>query len=118
MSAFGDGPIGAVLPGYDALVQGVSGMMSFTGHPDSEPVRIAPSVLALTTGLWGALAILAALMRRADGAFGEHIKPSLIDTAMNLMSHQMLGYLASGVLPEKLGSGAPSAAPYRVYQAS
>jgi crotonobetainyl-CoA:carnitine CoA-transferase CaiB-like acyl-CoA transferase len=91
ISAFGDGPIGAKLPGYDALVQAVSGMMSFTGLPGTEPIRIAPSVLDLSTGLWGALGIMAALARRAARGRAEHIRPSLIDSAMTLMCHQLLG---------------------------
>ena len=118
VSAFGDGAIGAKMPGYDALVQAVSGLMSFTGHPETPPVRLAPSVLDLTTGMWGAIGIMAALTRRAAGGEGEHVRPSLLDSAFTLMNHQVLGFLATGNPPEKLGSGAPSAAPYRVFEAS
>lgn len=118
VSAFGDGPLGAGMPGYDALVQAVSGLMSFTGHPDSEPVRLAPSVLDLTTGLWNVVGIMAALARRAAGGGGEHVRTSLIDSAFMLMCHQVLGFRATGTLPQRLGSGAPSAAPYRVYAGS
>lgn len=118
VSAFGNGPIGSSMGGYDALVQAVSGMMSFTGNPGEPSVRIAPSVLDLSTGMWGAIGIMAALARRANGGSGEHIDVALIDTAFTLMSHQVLGLLATGDLPQKLGSGAPSAAPYRVYAAS
>jgi crotonobetainyl-CoA:carnitine CoA-transferase CaiB-like acyl-CoA transferase len=56
ISAFGSGPLGSKVPGYDALVQAVSGMMSFTGDPAGPTVRIAPSLLDLTTGMWGAIA--------------------------------------------------------------
>lgn len=122
VSAFGDGPVGAGMPGYDALVQAVSGLMSFTGHAGSEPVRLAPSVLDLTTGMWSLVGIMAALARREAGhdsrKGAEHVRPSLIDSAFMLMCHQVLGFQASGVLPPRLGSGAPSAAPYRVYAAS
>jgi crotonobetainyl-CoA:carnitine CoA-transferase CaiB-like acyl-CoA transferase len=118
ISAFGDGPLGAKMPGYDALVQAVSGLMSFTGHADTPPVRLAPSVLDLTTGMWGAIGIMAALARRVVSGNGEHVRPSLLDSAFTLMNHQVLGYLATGSPPEKLGSGAPSATPYRVFQAS
>ena len=118
ISAFGDGPIGAKLPGYDALVQAVSGLMSFTGHPDTPPVRLAPSVLDMSTGMWAAMGIMAALARKLAGSDAQHIKPSLIDSAFTLMGHQTLAYLATGELPQKLGSGAPSAVPYRVYEAS
>ncbi len=118
ISAFGDGPLGSKMPGYDALVQAVSGLMSFTGHPETPPVRLAPSVLDLTTGMWGAIGIMAALTRRAAGGQGEYVRPSLLDSAFTLMNHQVLGFLATGNPPEKLGSGAPSAAPYRVFEAS
>ena len=120
ISAFGDGPLGSKMPGYDALVQAVSGLMSFTGHPETPPVRLAPSVLDLTTGMWGAIGIMAALTRRvvSGEGEGEHVRPSLLDSAFTLMNHQVLGFLATGSPPEKLGSGAPSAAPYRVFEAS
>lgn len=118
ISAFGDGDIGSRMPGYDALVQSVSGMMSFTGHPNTPPVRLAPSVLDLTTGMWGAIGLMAALARRAAGGGGEHVRPSLLDSAFTLMCHQVLGFVATGQPPEKLGSGAPSATPYRVFEAS
>jgi crotonobetainyl-CoA:carnitine CoA-transferase CaiB-like acyl-CoA transferase len=119
VSAFGDGPLGKAMPGYDALVQAVSGMMSFTGNEGEPTARIAPSVLDLTTGVWTAMGVMAALARRAGGtSAGEHLKFALIDTAFNLMNHQLMGYLATGKEPRKLGSGAPSAAPYGVYRAS
>lgn len=118
VSAFGDGPVGRSMPGYDALVQAVSGLMSFTGNPGEPAVRIAPSVLDLSTGMWGAMGIMAAVARRAAGGAGEHVRVALLDTAFMLMGHQLTGFLASGELPQKLGSGAPSAAPYRVYAAS
>lgn len=92
--------------------------MSFTGSAGDPTVRIAPSVLDLGTGMWAAMGMMAALARRAAGGGGEHVRPALIDTAFNLMNHQLLGYLATGIEPEKLGSGAPSAAPYGVFRAS
>ncbi len=118
ISAFGDGPIGCTMPGYDALVQAVSGMMSFTGSPGAPTVRLAPSVLDLTTGMWAAMGLLAAILRRNAGGGAEHVRCSLIDSAFTLMNHQVLGMLATGKPPEKLGSGAPSAAPYGVFQAA
>ena len=118
VSAFGDGPLGAQMPGYDALVQAVSGLMSFTGQPETPPIRLAPSVLDLTTGMWALIGIMAALTRRAAGGGGEHVRPALMDSAFMLMCHQVLGFQATGDLPQRLGSGAPSAAPYRVFAAA
>lgn len=118
ISAFGDGPIGRAMPGYDALVQAVSGLMSFTGNADSPTVRMAPSVLDIGTGMWATMGLMAALVRRQKNGEGEHLTPALIDTAFTLMNHQLMGYLATGRVPEKLGSGAPSAAPYGVWKAN
>jgi len=119
VSAFGDGPVGKAMPGYDALVQAVSGLMSFTGNEGEPTARIAPSVLDLTTGIWTAMGVMAALARRGHGdAPGEHVTLALIDTAFNMMNHQLMGYFATGEEPRKLGGGAPSAAPYGVYCAS
>jgi crotonobetainyl-CoA:carnitine CoA-transferase CaiB-like acyl-CoA transferase len=118
ISAFGGGPKGSAEPGYDALVQAVSGMMSFTGEAGGATVRLAPSVLDLSTGMWAAMGIMAALTRRARSGEGAHVQVALLDSAFTLMCHQVAGFLATGELPEKLGSGAPSAAPYRVYRAS
>ncbi len=118
ISAFGDGPQGRTMPGYDALCQAMSGIMSFTGHPGDAPLRLAPSVLDMTTGMWAVIGIMGALSRRQQGGGAEHVRSSLLDSAFNLISHQVQGYMATGVLPPKLGSGAPSAAPYRVFQAS
>jgi crotonobetainyl-CoA:carnitine CoA-transferase CaiB-like acyl-CoA transferase len=117
ISAFGSGPKGSQLPCYDALVQAMSGLMSFTGEQGGSTVRIAPSVLDLTTGMWAALAIMAALERRVRSGVGEHVQAALLDSAFTLMCHQVLGFFATQRLPEKLGSGAPSAVPYRVYRA-
>lgn len=119
VSAFGAGPIGKAMPGYDALVQAVSGLMSFTGNKGEPTIRIAPSVLDLSTGMWTAMGIMAAVHRRtSNGGKGEYVRMALLDTAFNLMNHQLLGYLATGEEPTKLGSGAPSASPYGVYSAS
>ncbi len=118
VSAFGDGPLGANMPGYDALVQAYAGLMSFTGHPNTAPVRLAPSVLDLSTGMWALIGVMAALTRRSAGGTAEHLRPSLLDSAFTLMCHQVQAFAATGDLPQKLGSGAPSAAPYRVYPGS
>jgi len=118
VSAFGAGPTGKDMPGYDALVQAVSGLMSFTGVAGGDSVRIAPSVLDISTGMWATIGIMAALKRRDVSGAGDFVQTALIDSAFMLMCHQVVGFFATGEAPEKLGSGAPSAVPYRVYAAT
>ncbi|HEY2834075.1 MAG TPA: CoA transferase [Sporichthyaceae bacterium] len=117
VSAFGTGPIGYGRAGYDALIQAYTGILEATGEPNGGPCRAAPSIIDMTTGMWAALSIQAALRRRsADPACGpQSLEASLVDSGLFLMSHQIMGYLGSGQFPGRLGSAAPSAAPYQVW---
>lgn len=118
VNAFGTGPLGHDRPGYDALVQAFTGIMEMTGESDGSPVRAAPSIIDITTGLWAALSIQAALVRRGSTGEAQRLEATLIDTGLFMMCHQVIGYLGTGTFPPRLGSAAPSAAPYQVFSTS
>lgn len=116
VSAFGTGPIGHDRPGYDAIVQAFAGIMEMTGDPDGRPARAAPSIVDVSTGLWAITAIQAALARRSLAPGAQRLESTLVDSAFFLMCHQVIGYLGTGTFPGRLGSSAPSTAPYQAFR--
>lgn len=116
VSAFGDRPLGHDRPGYDALVQAFTGIMEMTGDPAGQPSRAAPSLVDISTGLWAAIGIMAALARRPAERGPQRVESTLVDAGFFLMCHQIMGYLAAGTFPGRLGSAAPSTAPYQAFR--
>jgi crotonobetainyl-CoA:carnitine CoA-transferase CaiB-like acyl-CoA transferase len=116
VSAFGEGPLGHDRPGYDAIVQAFSGIMEMTGDPDGLPARAAPSIVDISTGLWATTSIQAALARRPAERRAQRLEATLVDSAFFLMCHQVMGYLGTGDFPGRLGSAAPSTAPYQAFR--
>ena len=116
VSAFGGTGAAAGLGGYDPLIQAFTGMMSMTGEPGGAPVRVAPSLTDLTTGMWAAMAIMAALRRRDATGVGEHVEATLVDSGYALLCHQIIGMFATGITPGPLGSASPITAPYECFR--
>jgi crotonobetainyl-CoA:carnitine CoA-transferase CaiB-like acyl-CoA transferase len=112
ISGFGSAPGGASLPGYDLIVQAISGLMSLTGDPDGEPYRAGVAAFDVMAGLHATIGILAALHHRAGTGRGQHVEVSLLASAMSGLVNQTSAYVAGGVVPFRMGNSHPSLFPY------
>ena len=112
ISGFGSGPGGASLPGYDLIVQAISGLMSVTGDPAGEPYRAGVAAFDVMAGLHATIGILAALHHRAETGRGQHVEISLLASAMSGLVNQTSAYVAGGVVPFRMGNSHPSLFPY------
>ena len=108
----------ATRPGYDPLAQAAGGILSVTGEPEGPGVRVGVSLVDQGTGLWAALGVLAALMDRERTGEGRTLDVSLYETAVAYMAYHLTGYLGSGAMPGRTGTGFPSIAPYQVFRAA
>src|ERR1700677_3508857 len=111
ISGFGSGG-GKDLPGYDLMVQAMSGLMSLTGAADGPPYRAGISLFDVMAGLHTAIAVLAALNHRNATGEGKHLDASLMASAMSGMVNQTSAYAAAGVVPFRMGNSHPSLFPY------
>jgi len=112
ISGFGSAPKGAPLPGYDLIVQAMSGLMSLTGDPAGEPYRAGVAVFDVISGLHATIGILAALNHRQQAGTGQHIEVSLLASALSGLVNQSSAYVAGDVVPFRMGNSHPSLFPY------
>ena len=118
VTGFGqDGPY-AQRAGYDAMIQAMGGIMDLTGEPDGGPQKIGVAFADLFTGLYGVIAIQAALTVRRKTGCGQHVDMSLLDCMVGVLANQALNYLVSGKSPRRLGTAHPNIVPYQVFAAS
>ncbi len=111
----GDGPLGGY-PGYDAIVQAMSGMFSVNGEPESGPTRMGIAVVDMGTGLYAAIAILMAVIERQRSGRGQFIDMTLFDSAIALMHPHVTNYFLSGRVPGLTGSAHPNISPYAKFR--
>ncbi len=114
ITGFGQTGPYAQRPGYDFIIQGLSGIMDLTGDPDGQPQKVGVAFADIFTGLYAVIGIQAALTQRSHTGKGQHIDMSLLDTMMGVLANQGLNYLASGISPTRLGNAHPNIAPYEV----
>jgi len=116
ITGFGQTGPNAKLPGYDLLAQGAGGIMSLTGDPDGEPMKVGVAVADIVCGMYASTAILAALHHRGNTGQGQHIDIALADTQVAWLANQGSNYLISGKAPKRLGNQHPNIVPYQVFE--
>ena len=117
-SASGFGQTGPLkeLPAYDMVVQGMGGLMSVTGQPNSEPTRVGTSIGDITAGLFTAIGINAALYDRQKTGKGMHIDVSMLDCQIAILENAIARYLSKNEIPKPMGSRHPSIAPFEAFK--
>ena len=105
-------------PGYDFMIQAMGGLMSITGEPDGEPMKVGVAVADLFAGQNAVIAILAALQARVLTGKGQHLDISLFDSQVAMLANVASNYLVSGNLPKRYGNAHANIVPYQSFQAS
>ena len=118
ISAFGSGEPTRGLPGYDLLVQAMSGYMSITGAPDGHALKPGTALADMLTGLYATIGTLAALQARERSGTGQHVEVSLMDSALASLLNLGSSFLNTGVVPGRSGNRHPSIAPYETFAAA
>ena len=117
ITGFGQTGPYASRPGYDLIIQAMSGIMDLTGEPDGPPQKMGVAFADIFTGLYSVIAIQAALAERERSGLGQQIDMALFDAMLGVLANQGMNYLISGASPARLGNAHPNIAPYQVFQA-
>jgi len=118
ITGFGqDGPY-AQLPGYDAVLQGFTGLMSITGYPDGPPTKVGVAVVDVLSGVHAGVAILAALVGRLRHGIGAHLDLALFEVGIASLVNVSQGTLATGEPARRHGNGHPHIVPYQTFEAA
>src|ERR687890_1879643 len=112
ISGFGTQPGGASLPGYDLIVQAISGLMSLAGAPDGDPYRAGVAVFDVMAGLHATIGVLSALNHRHATGRGQHVEVNLLASALSGLVNQSSAFVAGDVVPFRMGNSHPSLFPY------
>ena len=116
LTGFGQTGPDAAKPGYDYIVQGLSGLMSITGPSDGLPHKVGVAVVDLFAGLQLTIGIQAALLARTHTGVGQYVDVSLLDSAVAMLANVGMNHLASGEVPPRLGNAHPNIVPYQVFE--
>jgi crotonobetainyl-CoA:carnitine CoA-transferase CaiB-like acyl-CoA transferase len=117
ISGFGTSEKAASLPGYDLLLQGMSGLMSITGSDENNPSKVGVALVDVITGLHAVVGILAALRARDEQGIGQKVELNLLSSTLSALVNQASAYISAGIIPKAMGNAHPSIAPYQVFDA-
>jgi len=118
ITGFGQTGPNAGLAGYDLMAQGYGGIMSLTGAPDGEPMKVGVGIADVMCGMYATTAILAALRHRDQTGEGQHIDVALVDTQVAWLINEGVNYLTSGEVPVRRGNQHPNIVPYQIFEVS
>lgn len=117
LTAFGEHEGTTPRPGYDIIVQAISGLMSVTGHPGGEPTKVGVALLDVICGLYAANAIQVALIGRRETGRGGHVTVSLFESSVAALVNQAANHLLGGLIPGPMGNAHPNIVPYQLFRA-
>ena len=115
VTGFGQTGPSAARAGYDLMAQGIGGIMAMTGAADGPPMRVGVPTSDIFSGVYAAIGILAALVRRQKTGCGGYVDCALVDSTVGTLAFQALNYLVSGEIPKRIGNAHPNLVPYQEF---